>query len=388
MITQTPTAFSRILLQKLLFVGLALSFSTSWAHNPAVSLQEIKKWGFHAVASGEKVYKTDLQAEKIPYASGTLSLPLKKLLPSDPIGANMHQLQSYTKPDYFHSGVDIRAEIGQEIYAPVSGRIEAGYYSYADNPDGTNQKYFLPYAEAVARKTKPPWGDFYFEVAVIDQNGYRFEMHHVDSNQLPEEVKEKILKGGSVQEGELLGKVVRCREKLNGLPYHHLHYNVFSASGIPVNPFYLSLPIEDLAPPNILFVHSVQMGKCVDNLPMLNKIEMETEKYIVVEAKDFIQGRYLPNPPTILRAFFKDSTWEWNFTESLTDAEGLRPDIRDIYLQGYCDGNGIKSSGSNSDRFYIKIPVPEFYNGKVLIEAYDFAGNKTSREIEVRTPSI
>lgn len=374
-----------------LFLASLLIFAahSASAHRPDVSRAELKQWGFKPAQARPEGLLPSNSRTALPYSPFSLSFPIP-LLEENPFGGIMHQLQDYTDPDYYHAGIDIRAEAEQTVISPVNGLIEAGYYAYDDEPNGKTSKYFLSYADAIAGKGKPPWGEKYFEIAVVDDHGYRFEFHHIDPNQLSPEIIERILLKQRVSKGDEIGKVIRWIGKLQSLPYHHLHYNIISPQGVLVNPLYLSERVDEQTPPSISFVYSVKEKSCSkQNLPILDKIEHETSGYFVVEASDFIRGRHYSNPPTRLKATFRNSVFEWNFTETLTDAKtGLLPDLRDYYVQYYCNPQEIRGRASMSFRFYIKVPVPLHYNGPVLLEVSDVYGNTSSKVVDIKTPSI
>src|SRR6185312_1912041 len=116
------------------------------------------------------------------------------------LGNVMNQYQPFGDP-YYHGGDDLRVDAGAGVSAPVAGRLEAGAYSYAARADGSLEKYWKPW---------PQTGDpTYFEVAVISDDGLRFEFHHVDRDSLPAAIVAKLdAGGGRVEKGELLGRAV------------------------------------------------------------------------------------------------------------------------------------------------------------------------------------
>lgn len=376
-------------------IGLTLLLISHlvWGHSaqarhPEVSAQDLKKWGFKAQSRRGDLFRSTT-SDVLPYAPFSLKLPVLSIFETDPFGGIMHQLQDYSTPDYYHAGLDIRTNPHDIVISPVDGWVEAGYYAYTDEPDGRSTKYFLSYADVKEGKGKPPWGELYFEVAVVDDFGYRFELHHLDAATLTPKMIDKILLRSRVAKGDPLAQVIPMPGKLQSLPYHHVHYNVVSPQGRFVNPLYISEPVNDQEPPLIHFIYSVSEKACSNGGPTLVDIKNETSKFIVVETNDYIKGRYFANPPTRLRANFRDSTWEWDFTETLADKNsGRLPDLRDYYVQDSCDFRGIPRKASNSFQFYIKVPVPSDYKGSAKIEVFDVYGNTSSQTIEIRTPSV
>jgi hypothetical protein len=357
------------------------------SHRKVITESEAAYWGFRPVQT-PRVIRSSTQ-KRIPYDIHSLIFPIELRKDVDQFGPVMHQLQDWTKPDYFHAGLDIRADIDQPVVTPVAGKIEAGYYAYTDFPDGRSTKHFLPLEDALAGRGSPPWGKRYFEVAVIDKHGYRFEFHHVNPDNIPQPIVGKILRGESVSENEIVGYVIRWSGTLLGLDYHHLHYNILDDEGVYLNPFHLSRKIEDTTPPHIIKIHAVKNHTCRDGLFSLADIEEIVDSHIVVEVSDRISGGRFSNPPMKVSADFGGrSRFEWDFSRALISSAGTLPDLREIYLKDHCNAAGFKMIGSMSFRFFIKIPVPPLYNGPVRVEAIDQAGNSTHKDIRIMTGSI
>jgi hypothetical protein len=376
------------LLSLLFAIALSLILPPSAnAHRKVISEAEAERWGFKPVEKPRIVRSS--ARRQIPYEAHSLNFPIELMKSADQFGPVMHQLQDWTKPAYFHAGVDIRADIDQPVVTPVAGRIEAGYYAYIDYPDGRSTKRFLSLEDSLAGRGSPPWGKHYFEVAVIDRHGYRFEFHHVNPENLPESVVGKILRGETVKENEIVGFIIRWPGSLLNVEYHHLHYNVVDDEGVYLNPFHLSRRIEDTTPPHIIKIHAVKNHTCRDGLFSLADIEEIVDSHIVVEVSDRISGGRFSNPPMKVSADFGGrSRFEWDFSRALISSAGTLPDLREIYLKDHCNAAGFKMIGSMSFRFFIKIPVPPLYNGPVRVEAIDQAGNSTHKDIRIMTGSI
>ena len=94
------------------------------------------------------------------------------------IAQNYVNFQDYGDGAYYHKGCDLRSDAGSWVTAPITGILEGGYYSYATQADGSEKKMWKPW-------TGQPHSDPYFELALTTQDGYRFELHHVNSMNLP-----------------------------------------------------------------------------------------------------------------------------------------------------------------------------------------------------------
>jgi|GEM_PF-2895691 len=391
----------KVLLQMISFkrilIALAIFPSVVFADRIKLPLSEIKKWKMQPVEylAFEKV-STRIQ---IPKELSQLSFPLRSgLNDQSEFGPIMHQYQDGTWPAYFHAGIDIRGQAAQAVITPVEGVVEAGYYAYNDEENGKSTKYFLSLKDALAGRSKPPWGKLYFEVAVINSLGYRFEFHHIDPDTLPTSILQKaLLDEGtssrterSVQAGEVVGALIRWPNSKRGLSYNHLHYNVVSPAGIYINPLNISIPIGDKVPPTFVDFFSVS-SFCGRSIPKLEKhlpgTVLETQKYFVMGAFDLVSSSRFPHPPTWIQVKFgRHSTFEYDFSQSLSDSNGLLPDIQEVYLPQACDHEGKLRPASGSFEFFFKIPVPSQFSGPVQVIIGDQSGNKVEQILKVSNP--
>ncbi|MBY0383976.1 hypothetical protein K2X05_02365 [bacterium] len=364
---------------------LFMQFNAS-ADAPFHRREDLQQWGFKKYAT-EPVFLSasfsqNLEPQNLPF-------PIDLRFDTDQFGAVMHQFQDWTSPPYFHAGIDIRGELHQEVYSPVFGRIEAGYYSYTDSFDGRSDKFFLPYMDVVRGKGVPPWGELYFEIAIIDPNGYRYEFHHIDAKTLPDTIIAKISSGGSVAPGEFVGSLVEWPRKLFDHVYHHVHYNVISPDGVYLNPFKVSEAVVDSISPEIVNIYATQKARCGTAyrrlVPHNEEISMVTEDdLLVVEAFDQIQQGLARHMPAIIRADFENApSFSWNFSEALILPNGDHPNITKIYLYYLCDEKDWLQNATKSFRFYIQIPLPKNYSGPVGITVTDDAGNSSLKTVLV-----
>lgn len=380
----------------LFFLFFLVVLSKAFADHKTANRFELQYWGFKSSAA-TKIIKTSLKT-RIGYEQHSLPFPVALTKAPDQFGALMHQFQDFTTPAYYHAGLDIRTDAEQIVIAPISGKIEGGYYAYLDHASGKSEKQFLPLKEALQGKGAPPWGKRYFEIAIVDPQGYRFEFHHINPDTLSASIIDKILNQENVRKGDVIGSVI-ANTKLLGIDYHHLHYNIIHSDGYYINPLFVSYVIEDTSPPQIENVYAAQKSGCGKDYPFL--VEMHDSKaekadgYIILQTSDTISKSRFSNPPTIVIAQFgKNTFFEWDFSKSLTDSNGLLPILSELYLKNYCDTFGESKASttlktaSTKFKFYIKIPVPLFYNGPVKLTVIDMFGNKTQRTVAIKAEAI
>jgi hypothetical protein len=173
------------------FLILALSF----AGVPSISLDEAANQGFE---TQWKSFKQDVA--HLPPPLEKLEWPFETFSTRAKMGNNFLQYQDYG-PAGYHGGCDMILQPGSMVYAPTSGRIEAGHYSYTSLADGSDIKHWKPWPQSGDR--------MYFEIAVIDNNGFRFELHHINRNTIRTEIKALLdAGGGMVEKGQALAEVI------------------------------------------------------------------------------------------------------------------------------------------------------------------------------------
>ncbi len=380
---EIPKFMMKVLGSQLFFLFLSLS---ALADRPQHHPQELTKWGYKKFEPPVFFSSSSLTRALTPQ---DVPLPMELQFPTEQFGAVLHQFQDWSSPPYFHAGLDIRGEKNQEVLAPVSGTIEAGYYSYVDEVDGRSTKYFLPLSDVLAGKGEPPWGKSYFEIAITNANGFRFELHHIDPDLLSESIKTRILQGGFVFAGERVGHLVEWNRFLWGVKFHHLHYNVVSPTGIYLNPLKISNPIEDSLPPEIVAIYSpIFPGPCGSSFPRLdpnNPLEALPNKgYLVVETFDQISGGKERLAPAKLQAdFVHHPSFQWDFSYSLESPSGQRPNITKMHLYYLCDQKGYVQLATRSHQFYYIVPLPNGYAGPVTITVSDPSGNSVVKTVTI-----
>jgi hypothetical protein len=286
------------------------------------------------------------------------------------IGNSMLEFQSYGQGPYFHGGCDLRVAARAPLKTPIDGRIEAGHYGYSNNPDGSMKKHWKPW---------PASGDStYFEIAVITNDGYRFEFHHMDEKHIAPEVL-KILKSGDTDALVAAGSYLGDTLAWPGGDYHHTHYNIITPSGVRLNPEYYSTGLEDGVPPVIRRVLASQ-GTSVTEFG--DGEFPQAPDFFAIATNDRMGGNIYDHPP-VYAAFSPEQGegFAWDFRERLTAPNGAFPGIWSFFIESIRAPNGERlrtEGGYGTGLSVIRLPVPQSARGRFTIEVADVSGEATA----------
>ncbi len=326
------------------------------------------------------------------FASELLDWPVKLNNESHQFGANLSQFVEIGSK-YFHAGQDIVASAGSEVITPVSGRIEAGYYEYRDLPTGHSEKIFYPLLETMNDLVLQTRLRTFFEVAIIDDEGRRFEFHHIDAVKMTMDIRGAIITNKRIEAGTVVGHVVSRELNQFGILYDHIHYNVIDKNGKYLNPFALSSEVKDEIPPKIkgvFYKEENTLAKCkLHNGEFLKSVKENTEilnpEYLVFEAEDYLSNNKIAQAVTIIDISYDQGDVP-NLTYDFSKGLELDFDIREIYYGKFCIGDPaypLNLKGSVNTKFYYKVPLPLAYDGGVTVSVYDFKGNKTVKSFKI-----
>lgn len=279
------------------------------------------------------------------------------------MGNNFAQYQPYRPTPGYHSGSDMILEKGSWMYAPVTGRLDAGHYAYTHHKDGSRTKQWKPWPQKGRAN--------YFEVAITDVNGNRFEFHHIDRKSLPKDLKACLDTNRCyIQEGEKLGQVVEWTYT----PFHytHVHLNVVSPSGEDLNPehFFEVLP-DDLAP--IIQVSARMKNGRTVKVQDGAKLTSEIQHFVVTgyDQKNDNQFKQMPLYYELKLSNGKKTVWDFrkDFKKN-----GEFQDLREVFTgrkpRDYYPVDNVN--------FSVKLENPsKDFNGNFVITVKDIAGNST-----------
>jgi hypothetical protein len=349
----------------ILFFVITLGLSNVRADERVLPLATLQKMGYRPFNSfphyrGQRQVRSELPTG--------LKWPVQFVDAARNIAQNYVNFQQYGGDlPYYHKGCDLRSPPNSIVKAPVTGVLEGGYYSYTDNPDGSEIKHWIPWNG----KTH---SDPYFELAVVTPDGYRFEMHHVDSMNLPKETIQALNKGNVVvQEGTAIGTVIPW-----GRDYDHIHYNIFRQDGVIVNPEAYTVSPADHIAPKIQAVYGVRADGSV--IEIINGGTVGPLQQIIVattETRD--NSIYVQTPPYIGIQFQTREMFAWDFRKVLLGPDAKWPDIRQVFVARFKTPNGkvLTTSGQyGQGLFLMRLPVPAA-RGPFVIAVSDTAGNTT-----------
>lgn len=256
----------------------------------------------HAYAH-EKAHKT--QADKLAFGSFTHqrhhSWPFHLLS----IGHNMQSYQNYGGSPYWHDGLDIRSAVDQPIYAAAGGKVV--------NIENYNT------------------GDLYWEVAILDNEGFVWKYHHVDKRSIPAEIKEAFKNGKEISAGVFIGNVVKWPVSSFGEVFHHLHLLVVAKDGKYINPLLMMEPLPDTQTPVIS-----QIGLAKNHKPIKGQ-KVSGPHALFVEASDLTLHQKFILPPYKI-SYRMDQGKErvvWEFINLPSQTNDI-DFIKDFYMEGTC----------------------------------------------------
>lgn len=275
------------------------------------------------------------------------------------MGHAIQSYQYYGGDPYFHHGIDIMAAAGTNVSTRSGGQI-------------VNVENYVP------------GNSLYWEVAVLDPEGYLWQYHHIDEPTIPQYVWDKWdeyladpVNGGYVSPGAFIGEIVWWPVGYPGAPenFHHIHLNILGEGGIYLNGLEFHTPLSDPDSPELYEIGLLQNGQIYPG----NEIEGEYSLY--VHSGDLLMSDLYWLPPYEV-TFSIDGgpvTSVWPF-DALPGGDDRYAFVTDYYVVPPTCGD----YGCND--FYIDIGfIPDDQHefpstsGPHTAEvwSYDFAGNET-----------
>ncbi len=275
------------------------------------------------------------------------------------IGWSMQSYQDYGGTPYFHHGMDMMKMWGTMVYNRSGGQI-------------------------VNVENYQPGNYLYWEIAVLDPDGYIWQYHHIDEPTIPAFIWEKWteylgdpINGGFIEPNTYIGNIVEWPVWSYYDYFNHIHLNILAAGGIFVNGFEFHTPLEDTVGPEIQGIGLVQNGQIHPG----NDIQGNYSLY--VHARDLILDQYYYLPPWEITFSVDDgpeqTTWRFDTLPGGADDTAY---LDDFYLVP-------PTCGDYSCReYYIDlgfIPDSQFVfpstggQHSVLVTVSDYAGNSDTQ---------
>lgn len=274
------------------------------------------------------------------------------------IGWSMQSYQDYGGTPYFHHGMDMMKMWGTEVYNRSGGQV-------------INIENY-----------QPGW-DLYWEVAVLDPDGYIWQYHHVNMLTIPQLIWDKWNEykvdpsGGYIPPDTYLGDIIEWPVWSFYDYFNHIHLNILAAGGVYVNGFEFHVPLPDEVGPDIQGVGLVQNGQVYPG----NSIEGNYSLY--VHARDLILDQFYYLPPWEI-TFSVDggpvhTTWRFDTlpggasdTAYLDDFYLVPPTCGDYECRDYYIDLGFIPDSQ------FEFPATSGQH-TVLVSVSDYAGNEISQ---------
>ena len=269
---------------------------------------------------------------------------------------------SYLDDAYFHHGIDILAADGTQVRTPVAGQVvNVENYNYSE---------------------------LYWEVAILDPEGYVWQYHHLDRLTIPPEIDAAYaayladhVNGGFIPANSLLGNIVTWPVWSFGYYFHHIHLNILAAGDVYLNPLeFLDYTFVDAQPPE---VQEVGLFTGSNTLLVGYTIPFGTDYSLYIRARDLFLSQVYYLPPHRI-TFELDGAPE---THSVWDFHTLPGGSSDTdYVNQYFLPGLTKGDYENRD-FYIDLGFAKDGNSplptepgfhQVDIKVWDFSYNRAT----------
>lgn len=258
---------------------------------------------------------------------------------------------------YWHHGIDIRVDAGTPVHASAGGKV-------------VNVENYI--------KGNPA----YWEVAILDEEGFLWQYHHIEQRSIPKAVHDAFAKGQTIPSGTKIGEVYKWKISSFGEVFHHIHFNVLGENKTFLNPFALLQPLGDQTAPKIHKISLIKNGKMVKGASVSGKYSL------CAEVSDLIlHNKYIVPPHSISYELDgKEAVLVWQF-DRLPGGSSNKKYIHDFFVPKETQGDytrrrmvvdlGFQVNPSLDSSFP---STPGKHHIKVLVR--DFEGNSAEQEFE------
>lgn len=228
--------------------------------------------------------------------------------------------QDYGGAPYFHHGIDPLVPDGTPVYTRSGGQV-------------------------VNVENYSPGSALYWEVAILDEEGYVWQYHHINRVTIPQAITDAYTaylanpeSGGMVAANSHIGNIVYWTEVSFGVRFNHLHLNILADEDIYLNPLeFLDGSVNiDTQPPVIQEVGLLSGNTLLSG----NLISFGSDYSLYVRARDLHQSSIFYLPPSKIQ-FQVDGgplTTVWDF-HSLPGGSNEEAYVDDYYIPGATCGD-------------------------------------------------
>jgi len=274
------------------------------------------------------------------------------------IGHTMASYQRYGgfSGAYFHHGLDIRADAGSDVIASVGGQV-------------INIENYMP------------GDDAYWEVAILDAQGFIWQYHHIERDSIPDNIFEAYQNKTPLPAGTKLGEVYYWSVVTFGERYHHIHLNILGKDRAYLNPFEFLELLPDTAKPDITQFYLVKNGNQISG-----NVVSGSSYTIGAEISDLILSKVFIVPPNEIRITIDGGTpvTVWKF-DSLPGGSSNEKFVNQFYIPTLACGD-YSCRKPIVDLGFKRTPAQVFpsQRGKHKLDLWvsDYNGNAATRSFE------
>ena len=174
----------------------------------------------------------------------------------------------------------------------------------------------------------------YWEVAILDDDGFLWQYHHVDRDDIPQEIFEAYQQGTKISDGTKIGTVVYWPVSTFGEQYHHIHLNILGANKEYLNPFQFLESLEDNQSPVINEIALLKNGQKVTGTQVTGTYSL------MLNASDLILHQKFIVPPNAIsvRVDGRDPVDVWQFNK-LPGGSSNTAHVSRFFVPGLVCGN-------------------------------------------------
>lgn len=270
------------------------------------------------------------------------------------IGHNTASFQHYGGNPYFHHGLDIRGDAGSDVIASAGGKV-------------VNIENYMPPQDA------------YWEVAILDDDGFLWQYHHVERDSIPQEIHDAYKSGEKITAGTKIGEIFYWSVTTFGERYHHVHLNVLGAGGIYLNPFNFLEPLADTQAPQVVELGLLKNG----NRWQESSISGSYSAYAIIHDL-ILHDKFVVPPHEITYTLDNEApVVVWNF-DTLPGGTSNERFVRQFFVPGIACGDYscrrlAVNLGFHKDGNRALTQTPGQH--KLVLTARDVVGNSVSKDL-------